>query len=181
MRVIEVRELGKKYMVSHEKRALVRYILPSVLKIKNYEELWALKNINFTLRQGQCLGITGGNGAGKTTLLNLLAGITVPTEGSIKTRGKLAALLSLGAGFHPELTGEVIDTLRDLAKEGVTMLIVSHEMPFAREVADEMLFYDEGAIVETGTPEQFFKNPQSERARKFMARLLKKTQRDKNV
>ena len=85
------------------------------------------------------------------------------------------------SALDPELTGEVIDTLRDLAKEGVTMLIVSHEMPFAREVAEEMLFYDEGAIVETGTPEQFFKNPQSERARKFMARLLKKTQRDKNV
>ena len=85
------------------------------------------------------------------------------------------------SALDPELTGEVIDTLRDLAKEGVTMLIVSHEMPFAREVADEMLFYDEGAIMETGTPEQFFKNPQSERAQKFMARLLKKTQRDKNV
>ena len=85
------------------------------------------------------------------------------------------------SALDPELTGEVIDTLRDLAKEGATMLIVSHEMPFAREVADEMIFYDEGTIVETGVPEHFFRNPQSERAQKFLTRLIKKTQRDQNV
>lgn len=82
------------------------------------------------------------------------------------------------SALDPELTGEVIDTLRDLAKKGTTMLIVSHEMPFAREVADEMIFYDEGSIVETGLPEQFFTNPQSERARRFMTRLIKKTKRE---
>ena len=82
------------------------------------------------------------------------------------------------SALDPELTGEVIDTLRDLARKGTTMLIVSHEMPFAREVASEMIFYDEGTIVETGPPEQFFTNPQSERARKFMARLIKRTKRD---
>jgi len=82
------------------------------------------------------------------------------------------------SALDPELTGEVIDTLRDLAKKGTTMLIVSHEMPFAREIADEMIFYDEGAIVETGPPEQFFTNPQSERAQKFMIRLIKKTKRE---
>ncbi len=82
------------------------------------------------------------------------------------------------SALDPELTGEVIDTLRDLAKEGVTMLVVSHEMPFAREVADEMIFYDEGAIVETGPPEQFFECPTSERAQKFMTRLIKKTKRE---
>jgi ABC-type polar amino acid transport system ATPase subunit len=82
------------------------------------------------------------------------------------------------SALDPELTAEVIDTLRDLAKEGITMLIVSHEMPFAREVADEMIFYDEGAIVETGPPEHFFNHPSSERARKFMNRLIKRTQRE---
>lgn len=82
------------------------------------------------------------------------------------------------SALDPELTGEVTDTLRDLAKKGTTMLIVSHEMPFAREVAGEMIFYDEGTIVETGPPEQFFTNPQSERARKFMTRLIKKTKRE---
>jgi polar amino acid transport system ATP-binding protein len=85
------------------------------------------------------------------------------------------------SALDPELTGEVIDTLRDLATKGATMLIVSHEMPFAREVADEMMFYDEGRIVETGPPEHFFKNPKNERARKFMTRLIKKTQREQNA
>ena len=85
------------------------------------------------------------------------------------------------SALDPELIGEVIDTLRDLATKGATMLIVSHEMPFAREVADEMIFYDEGKIVETGPPEHFFKNPHSERARKFMTRLIKKTQREQNA
>jgi ABC-type polar amino acid transport system ATPase subunit len=82
------------------------------------------------------------------------------------------------SALDPELTGEVIDTLRDLARKGTTMLIVSHEMPFAQEVADEMIFYDEGTIVETGPPEQFFTAPQSERARRFMTRLIKKTKRE---
>jgi ABC-type polar amino acid transport system ATPase subunit len=82
------------------------------------------------------------------------------------------------SALDPELTGEVIDTLRDLAKKGTTMLIVSHEMPFAREVADEMIFFDEGSIIETGPPEQFFTNPKSERAKKFMARLIKRTKRE---
>jgi polar amino acid transport system ATP-binding protein len=82
------------------------------------------------------------------------------------------------SALDPELTGEVIDTLRDLAKKGTTMLIVSHEMPFAREVADEMIFFDAGTIVETGTPEHFFTNPTSERAKKFMMRLIKRTRRE---
>jgi polar amino acid transport system ATP-binding protein len=82
------------------------------------------------------------------------------------------------SALDPELTGEVIDTLRDLAAMGTTMLIVSHEMPFAREVAHEMIFYDEGTIVETGPPEQFFTNPQSDRAKKFMTRLIMKTKRE---
>ena len=82
------------------------------------------------------------------------------------------------SALDPELIGEVIDTLRDLAKEGTTMLIVSHEMSFAREVADEMMFYDEGSIVETGPPEHFFNSPKSERAKKFMTRLIKRTHRE---
>jgi len=82
------------------------------------------------------------------------------------------------SALDPELIGEVIDTLRDLAKKGTTMLIVSHEMPFAREVANEMIFFDKGTIVETGPPELFFTNPRSERAKKFMARLIKRTKRE---
>lgn len=82
------------------------------------------------------------------------------------------------SALDPELTGEVVDTLRDLARKRSTMLIISHEMPFAREVADEMIFFDEGMIVERGPPEVFFTNPSSERAKRFMARLIKRTRRE---
>ncbi len=82
------------------------------------------------------------------------------------------------SALDPELTGEVIDTLRDLAEKGSTMLVISHEMPFAREVAHEMIFFDEGTIIERGPPELFFTNPSSERARRFMARLIKRTRRE---
>jgi ABC-type polar amino acid transport system ATPase subunit len=81
------------------------------------------------------------------------------------------------SALDPELTGEVIDTLRDLAKEGTTMLIVSHEMPFAEEVAEEMIFYDEGRIVETGPPSVFFNAPNTDRAKQFMTRIINKTTR----
>jgi polar amino acid transport system ATP-binding protein len=82
------------------------------------------------------------------------------------------------SALDPELTGEVVDTLRDLAKKGTTMLVISHEMQFAREVADEMIFFDEGMIVERGPPEVFFTNPSSDRAKRFMARLIKRTARE---
>ena len=82
------------------------------------------------------------------------------------------------SNLDPELTGEVIDTLRDLAKKGVTMLVISHEMAFAREVADEMIFFEGGKIVERGPSEHFFTKPSTDRARKFMARLIKRTRRE---
>jgi ABC-type polar amino acid transport system ATPase subunit len=82
------------------------------------------------------------------------------------------------SALDPELTGEVIDTLRDLAKEGTTMLIVSHEMPFAKEVAEEMIFYDQGAIVETGPPSLFFNAPNTDRAKQFMTRIINRTTKE---
>lgn len=70
------------------------------------EYIWALKDINFEVKQGEIIGIIGRNGAGKSTLLKLLSRVTAPTIGSIKSRGKIASLLEVGTGFHPELTGK---------------------------------------------------------------------------
>ena len=69
------------------------------------ETVWALKDINFQVQQGEALGIIGRNGAGKSTLLKILSRVTAPTSGEIKTKGKIASLLEVGTGFHPELTG----------------------------------------------------------------------------
>jgi ABC-type polar amino acid transport system ATPase subunit len=76
------------------------------------------------------------------------------------------------SALDPEMIKEVLDVMVDLAKEGMTMLCVTHEMGFAREVADEIIFMDFGKIVERGTYEDFFNNPQSERAKDFLAQIL---------
>ena len=76
------------------------------------------------------------------------------------------------SALDPELVGEVLSVMKDLAKEGMTMAVVTHEMGFAREVADRVVYIDEGRIIEEGTPEQIFDNPQEPRTQEFLSQIL---------
>jgi ABC-type polar amino acid transport system ATPase subunit len=76
------------------------------------------------------------------------------------------------SALDPEMINEVLDVMRDLARDGMTMVVVTHEMGFAREVADRIVFMDEGRIVEEGPPKEFFANPAQERTRRFIGKIL---------
>ncbi len=76
------------------------------------------------------------------------------------------------SALDPEMINEVLEAMADLARGGMTMVVVTHEMGFARRVADRVVFMDQGRIVETGTPEHFFQAPQNDRARRFLGQIL---------
>jgi len=118
--IIHITNLSKSYSISHEGRerytSLRDVIAKNTRKIFSFpkslapttatkEEFWALKDVSFDIEQGERVGIIGRNGAGKSTLLKILSRITEPTTGAIKIKGRVASLLEVGTGFHPELTG----------------------------------------------------------------------------
>ncbi|MCR4757854.1 MAG: glutamine ABC transporter ATP-binding protein GlnQ, partial [Butyrivibrio sp.] len=76
------------------------------------------------------------------------------------------------SALDPEMVGEVLDVMKKLADEGMTMVVVTHEMGFAKEVATKVLFIDEGNILEENTPKEFFENPQSKRLQEFLSKVL---------
>ena len=216
-----------------------------------------LRGMNFEVRENEFLVLFGAGQCGKTTLLNILAGLDMPTEGEVYTRGKkvtgpapergvvyqktslfpwMTVEENVGFGpkvrhlpveernarvkkylelvgltgfeksypsqlsggqkqriaivralcmkpdvmlfdeptsaLDPEMVGEVLNVMRDLAEEKMTMVVVTHEMGFAREVATRVLFMDGGYIMEEAAPEEFFTNPKNERLKSFLSKVL---------
>src|SRR4051794_31035040 len=107
--LIRVENLAKRYVLGQLGRAAFMADWGRRLTGKKQEEskntFWALRDVSFDVREGDVLGAMGRNGAGKSTLLKILSSITSPTHGSVKLRGRVASLLEVGTGFHPELTG----------------------------------------------------------------------------
>jgi lipopolysaccharide transport system ATP-binding protein len=108
MPAISVRQLGKQYRLGPKAHNTLRDQVAAWMsprEQKEPESFWALKDISFEIEEGEVVGIIGRNGAGKSTLLKVLSQITDPTEGEVRLRGRVASLLEVGTGFHPELSG----------------------------------------------------------------------------
>ena len=164
---------------------------------KEYEGQKILDGIHLEVKKGDVLVVVGPSGCGKSTLLRCINALEPIQGGTIKLQGmdkaksyprqlsggqkqRVAIVRALcmhpeillfdevTAALDPEMVREVLDVMLDLAKQGKTMLIVTHEMQFAKAVADKVIFIDQGKIVEEAAPEEFFEHPKTERAKQFL-------------
>jgi lipopolysaccharide transport system ATP-binding protein len=103
--VVAVRNLGKRYWLRQAAPATFQETVIAALRGVRSTPFWALRNVSFAVGRGESMAIIGSNGAGKSTLLRLICGLGRPTSGNVQVAGRVAALLTLGAGFHPHLTG----------------------------------------------------------------------------
>jgi len=103
--VIEVNHVSKAFW-RHAGQKLLRHIISDLFKRREEDYFYALRDVSLTVDKGEAVALIGSNGAGKSTMLSLVTGLVTPTEGTVKVVGRVAALLELGSGFHPDLTGE---------------------------------------------------------------------------
>ena len=119
--------------------------------------LHVLKDVNLEVAEGEKLVISGPSGSGKSTTVRCMNFLEEPTS-----------------ALDPETIQEVLDVMVRLAHEkNITMVVVTHEMGFARQVADRVVFMADGQILEEGTPEHFFTNPKNERVRQFLGKIIR--------
>ena len=148
---------------------LKEYMIRFLKRDLHFNEFWALREINFEVKKGERLGVLGLNGSGKSTLLKIVSGVLKPTTGYVQTKGKLAPLLELGAGFSQEYTGreniylygavlgyskefldEKFDEIVDFSELGVTVLFVSHSLEQVQRICDRAIILDGGHLVAKG-------------------------------
>ena len=147
---------------------------------KKYENATPLADVNATIRDGDIISVIGPSGTGKSTLLRCINMLERPTGGQ-KQRVAIARTLAMDpdvilldeptSALDPTMVGEVQAVIRDLAQTGKTMMIVTHEMSFARAICNRVFYMDQGGIYEDGTPEQVFDHPEGELTRRFIRKL----------
>jgi ABC-type polar amino acid transport system ATPase subunit len=162
---------------------------------KAYGERQVLRGIDLEVGEHEAVVLIGASGSGKSTLLRCVDLLDEIDDGDVLLDGEVdrlsggqqqrvaivralatqprALLLDeITSALDPELVGEVLDLVRELKGEGMTMLIATHEMGFAREVADQVCFLHDGALIERGTPEHMFSAPERPETQRFLRRLL---------
>ena len=150
--VIELRGVGKRYRKLEDEATLLRSLLP--FAGDGRREVWALRDLDLSVDAGEIVGVLGHNGAGKTTLLRLLAGVTSPTTGHIRVSGRIAPLISLGVGFHAEMTGR-----ENVLINGMLLGLTAREV---RERFDSIVEFSEiGEFIDT--PVKFYSSGMSMR------------------
>ncbi|MDP9300633.1 MAG: ABC transporter ATP-binding protein, partial [Actinomycetota bacterium] len=151
---VEIESVSKKFRLYREKPSSLKARLISAHA--RADDFWALRDVSFDIEPGQSVGLIGPNGSGKTTLLKMIAGILRPTSGRVLTRGRIAALLELGAGFHPELTGRenvylnaaFLGLSRKETDKVYDDIVAFAELPDFME--NQVKFYSSGMLVRLG-------------------------------
>ncbi len=140
--LLSVRDLGKRYPVLGRRRERLRALFDIIRGRPPERTVGVLEGVGFKVRRGESLGIVGVNGAGKSTLLKLIVGVLTPSAGTVAVRGSVAALLELGAGFHPEYSGR--DNVRMAAAlHGLSGAALAGKMPEIEAFADIGAYFDE--------------------------------------
>jgi ABC-type polysaccharide/polyol phosphate transport system ATPase subunit len=154
--VIETKGLSKRFFLQQSGSRTLKSAVLGLLRPHRRREFWALRDVTFSVRRGETLGIIGANGSGKSTLLSLLAGTLTPTRGTVRVEGRISSLLELGAGFHPELTGRenvflwgsIMGLSRATMRERFERIVEFAEL---REYIDQPVkFYSSGMYVRLG-------------------------------